>query len=57
MGKIKFRIDEENNYYDDVMFCDDVTALGYSIYADTSVKCKHLIKKRPWNWKQLDKDI
>jgi len=55
LEKIPFRVDDEKNIYDDPLFCDDALAKGYTLYADTSVKCKHLIKKRPWQWKDLDK--
>ena len=57
LEKISFRVDEAKNTYDDAMFCDDALAAGYDLYADTSVKCKHLLQKRPWTWKQLDKNV
>jgi len=48
---IKFRY--EKNGFDDVFFCQDARAKGFKIFADTSIICKHLIKKRPWDWKNL----
>ncbi len=48
LEKIKFRYEEE--FFDDMMFCKDAAKLGYKIYADCSVKCKHLVDKRPWKW-------
>ncbi len=27
---------------------------GFEIYADTSIKCKHLVSKRPWKWIELE---
>ena len=57
LEKIEFRVDDEENTYDDAMFCDDAHQAGYELYADTAIKCKHLLKKRPWAWKELDKDM
>lgn len=57
LEQIEFRVDEKKNTYDDALFCDDALALGYDLYLDTAVKCKHLIKKRPWTWKELDKEM
>ena len=48
LEKIKFRYAGE--FFDDMMFCKDAVKLGYKIYADTFVKCKHLIENRPWKW-------
>ncbi|MBS3149860.1 hypothetical protein J4455_04185 [Candidatus Woesearchaeota archaeon] len=39
--------------FDDISFCIDARNKGFEIYADTSVKCKHLILNRPWSWKEL----
>ncbi len=45
LEKIKFRTSlNESSACDDVWFCHDVRQLGYKIYADTSIKCKHLLK-------------
>ena len=45
LEKIKFRVNlKESPACDDVWFCHDVKKLGYKIYADTSIKCKHLLK-------------
>ena len=52
LEKIPFRVDATNNTYDDALFCDD--AQGYALFVDTAVKCKHLLEKRPWTWKELD---
>ena len=43
LEKIHFRKEEGIQGYDDVVFCDDAYSNGFEIYADTSVKCKHLI--------------
>ncbi len=43
LEKIHFRKEEGIQGYDDVVFCDDAYNNGFEIYADTSVKCKHLI--------------
>lgn len=52
LEKIKFRIDEKPGF-DDWFFCKDAERQGFKIYADLSIKCKHLLNKRPWNWSEL----
>lgn len=44
LEKLKFRHTEKA--YDDVLMCDDIQDIGYEIFCDTSVKCKHLILKK-----------
>lgn len=47
LKNIKFRIDlNQSPSCDDVWFCYDANKLGYKIYADTSIKCKHLLKDK-----------
>ncbi len=53
LKKIEFRFEEGKPAFDDVWFANDVRELGYKIYADTGVKCKHLLINRPWSWSQL----
>lgn len=53
LKKIKFRYEKESNAFDDMWFCEDTKEKGYKIYADTSVKCKHLIER--WSWGGLVK--
>ncbi len=53
LEKINFRYIQDKPAFDDVWFANDIRKLGYKIYADTRVKCKHLILKRPWTWGQL----
>ncbi len=53
LEKITFRIDETTDGFDDATFCDDALALGYDLFLDTRVKCKHLIRERPWTWEKL----
>tara|TARA_Y100000310_G_scaffold339103_1_gene430755 strand:+ start:15675 stop:16466 length:792 start_codon:yes stop_codon:yes gene_type:complete len=55
LEKIEFRIDKTTDGFDDATFCDDALEKGYELYADTKVKCKHLIKKRPWTWEKIEK--
>src|SRR3989344_3379149 len=50
LEKVKFRYDEKYPTFDDLHFCQDSRDNGFEIYSDTSVKCKHLILNRPWNW-------
>lgn len=53
LENIKFRYDKDG--FDDVFFCQDARAKGFKIFADTSIICKHLIKNRPWNCKDIKK--
>ena len=53
LKNIKFRYEKDG--FDDVFFCQDLRAKGFKVFADTSVICKHLIKKRPWDWKDIRK--
>ncbi len=51
LEKIKFRYDlEKCEGIDDILFCIDSREQGFNIYADTAVKCKHMVKGRPWHW-------
>ncbi|HLD15815.1 MAG TPA: glycosyltransferase family 2 protein [Candidatus Nanoarchaeia archaeon] len=43
LNKIEFRVPEDLSTYDDACFADDVIKNNLHIYADTSIKCKHLI--------------
>ena len=53
LEKIKFRY--ELNTFDDRWFFLDLYNLGVKVYADTSLKCKHLIYNRPYPWKNIKK--
>ena len=56
LEKIKFRYDlSKGKGVDDVFFCKDAIEAGYDIYADTAVKCRHMIRGREWTWDQLMK--
>ena len=46
LEKIKFRY---TLGFDDVELCNDAKDLGFKVYVDCSVKCKHLIKGMDWN--------
>jgi hypothetical protein len=53
LEKVKFRFDEKDKGFDDVWFCHDSFDAGFKIFADTSVKCRHLIKG--WSWDGVKK--
>lgn len=53
LQKVKFRYDKNDAGFDDVWFCKDAFDSGFKIFADTSVKCKHLIEG--WSWKGIKK--
>jgi GT2 family glycosyltransferase len=56
LEKIEFKYSKQYGGWDDVWFCDDAKKAGFKIYVDTALKCKHLIKQRPWNWSDLLKN-
>ena len=53
LEKIEFRYDPFFPYFDDNWFCRDVFYNDFEIFADLSIKCKHLIKDKPWKWTEL----
>ncbi len=53
LKKIEFRVDKTNDGFDDATFCDDALEKGYELYVDTKIKCKHLLKNRPWTWEEI----
>ncbi len=53
LEKVKFRYSGKYGGWDDVWFCEDAKKLGFKIYVDPKIRCKHLIKNRPWNWGDL----
>src|SRR3989344_3959489 len=55
LEKVKFRYDPNYTTFDDLHFCQDARDSDFEIYADTSVKCKHLILNRPWSWDEIKK--
>jgi len=54
LEKVKFRVEKENEAFDDLFFCVDAEKNGYKIYVDTSIKCKHLI--RGMNWEKIENE-
>lgn len=48
LEKIKFRYDKGQGGFDDVWFGSDSSDAGFKLFADTAVKCKHLIMG--WSW-------
>ena len=55
LEKIEFRYDPFFPYFDDNWFCRDAFYSNFEIFADLSIKCKHLIKDKPWSWTELKK--
>lgn len=53
LEKVKFRFDKNDKGFDDVWFCLDAFNAGFRIFADTAIKCKHLIKG--WSWEGVKK--
>jgi len=53
LKKVKFRFDEKSQCFDDMWFCHDSYKQGFKIFADTSLKCTHLIQG--WDWENIKK--
>ncbi len=51
LEKIKFRFSKEYEGFDDIWFAYDSFNNGFKIFADTSIKCKHLIVG--WSWEGI----
>ena len=49
LERIKFRYDKKFEGFDDIWFGYDAFNAGFKIFADTSVRCKHLINGWSWN--------
>ncbi len=56
LEKVKFRYDPTKSTFDDFLFCTDVIEKGFEIYADTSVKCKHLFLQKGDVFKDMKKE-
>ncbi len=53
LQKIFFRFDPVKEVFDDVWFCEDLYHLKIPLYANTAVKCKHLVSGM--NWESITK--
>ena len=53
LKEVKFRYDL--NSFDDRWFFLDLYDKKIPVYADTSIKCKHLIYNRPYPWSKIKK--
>ncbi|MEK6839347.1 MAG: hypothetical protein AABX72_00225 [Nanoarchaeota archaeon] len=53
LEKVKFRYDPTKSTFDDFLFCSDVLEHGFEIYADTSVKSKHLFLQKGNVFKEM----
>ncbi len=49
LKKVAFRADVTVACHDDAWFCSDTTTAHFSMFADTGVKCTHLISGKPPN--------
>lgn len=52
---ISFRYEKEKDSFDDRWFCIDAYKKGIEMYADTSVRCRHRIFNRPYEWRNIKK--
>jgi GT2 family glycosyltransferase len=46
LKKISFRYDKDVDAHDDMFFSSDIYDSEFDMYTDTSVKCKHLLRKK-----------
>ncbi|MBW3014837.1 glycosyltransferase family 2 protein [Candidatus Woesearchaeota archaeon] len=53
LKEIEFRYEPDKVVFDDMFFCKDCYQKGFNIYADCSLKCKHLVKGM--DWKKIEK--
>lgn len=53
LEKITFRIEEGRLNTDDRYFSDDTFKLHVPLVLDTSVRCKHLLSGKNWDWATL----
>ncbi len=57
LEKIKFRWEDNKPGVDDVFFCIDALSTGFEIFADTSLRCEHIIEGRPVKWGEGDMKV
>jgi len=58
LKKIEFRYKKTSDGeggFDDVWFGFDAWRAGFKVMLDPTVKCEHLIEKRPWKWSEIQK--
>ena len=55
LKKVKFRYDKDKPAFDDRFFFIDLYNLKIPSFTDTSIKCKHFILNRPYQWKDIQK--
>ncbi|MBS3108745.1 glycosyltransferase family 2 protein [Candidatus Woesearchaeota archaeon] len=53
LNNIQFRYDL--NTFDDRWFCIDLLNKKIPLYCDTSIKCRHMILNRPYQWAEIKK--
>ncbi len=49
LEKLAFRYEPDQVVFDDFWFCQDLAKEHIPLYADTSVKCKHLFRGMDWD--------
>ena len=58
LEKIEFRYKKTKDGeggFDDVWFGFDAWRNGFNVMLDPTIKCEHLIDKRPWKWSEIQK--
>ena len=49
LEKIPFRFEPDKMIFDDMFFCQDLKKEGILLFADTKIKCKHLMRDMNWD--------
>ena len=53
LEKVDFKFNQGGGF-DDIIFCDEVRkTLKDPVWCDTSIKCEHLVREKPWNWARI----
>lgn len=49
LKEIPFGLEKETNTFDDIVFCKQAAEKKFELFADTSIKCRHLIAGMNWD--------
>ena len=55
LERVKFRYDKDYEAFDDIHFSNDAVSSNFRIFADTGIRCRHLIKG--WNWLDVQEEV
>jgi hypothetical protein len=55
LEKVQFRYERDSEVFDDRWFFIDLYNLNQEVFADTRIRCKHMIFNRPYAWRDIQK--